>query len=142
MDEGTVFIFDQATLDDLTILREKIYQKHLHCGDHSQLSEDHQINEKIRDLNRRESDEDGKLEDKKNYVLDQIDSINDTESDEDGKLQDKDKEDKVCPTEDKSYADSLKLKCPFKCDEVPDNNWTVDTLFAHRVKPGISSSVF
>ena len=131
MDEDIAFIFEGATLDDLTLLKEQIYQKHLHCGAHSQLSEDHQINEKIRDLNRRESDEDGKLEDKKNDVLDQIDSINDTESDEDGKLQDKDKEDKVCPTEDKSSADSLTLKCPFKCDEVPDNNWTVDTLFAH-----------
>ena len=35
MDEGIVFIFDQATLDDLTLLREQIYQKHLQCSDHS-----------------------------------------------------------------------------------------------------------
>ena len=128
MDEDKVFIFDGATLDDLTLLKKQIYQKHLHCGDHSQLSEEYQKKESTgtedaKDLNSRESDEDGKLKDKKSDVLDQIDSVNDTESDKDGKLQDKDKEDKIrCPTKDKSSVDSMTLKCPFKCNEVPDNN--------------------
>ena len=136
MNEGIVFIFEGSTLDDLTLLKEQIYQKHLQCGDHNQLSEDHQKNESnetIKDLIKRESDEDGKLQDKKNDVHDQIDSINYTE---DGRLQEQDKEKDVPDTsKDNSSSDShslvTPLECPFNCDEVPDSDWTVDTLFAH-----------
>lgn len=42
-----------------------------------------------------------------------------------------DKRDNICLTKDKSCVDSVTLNCPFKCNEVPDSNWTVDTLFAH-----------
>ena len=162
-DEGIVFIFEGATLDDLTLLKEQIYQKHLQCSDHSQLSEDYQkkeSTEEIKDLISREYVEDGKLEDNKNDVHSRlsedhqksekneglstssiesdedgklqnvqdapiVESIEFKESEENGKLQDKDK------YKYKSSVESLTLKCPFKCDEGPDNNWTVDTLFAH-----------
>ena len=129
MDEGIVFIFDQATLDDLTLLREQIYQKHLQCSDHSQLLEDHQkneMNEDIKGLIKRESDKDGKDENKE----DTNDTNKATESDEDGKLQEQDK-DVLATFKDNSSSDPLTLECPFKCDEVPDSDWTVETLFAH-----------
>ena len=129
MDEGLVFIFEGATLDDLTLLREQIYQKHLQCSDHSQLLEDHQkneMNEDIKGLIKRESDKDGKDENKE----DTNDTNKATESDEDGKLQEQDK-DVLATFKDNSSSDPLTLECPFKCDEVPDSDWTVETLFAH-----------
>ena len=129
MDEGLVFIFEGATLDDLTLLREQIYQKHLQCSDHSQLLEDHQKNEMYEDIKgliKRESDKDGKDENKE----DTNDTNKATESDEDGKLQEQDK-DVLATFKDNSSSDSLTLECPFNCDEVPGSDWTVDTLFAH-----------
>ena len=76
-----------------------------------QLSEDHQKDECKEDTN---------------------DTNKAIESDEDGKLREQDKEKDVLDTfKDNSSSDSLTLECPFNCDEVPDSDWTVDTLFAH-----------
>ena len=50
-DASIVFIFEGATLDELNLLREQIYQKHLQCGHHSQLSKDDRKNENNEDTN-------------------------------------------------------------------------------------------
>ena len=104
IEEGQVFIFESATLDDLSILKEQIYQKHLQCKDCFQSSKENQNNEASSD------------------------SILRTEFVDDEKLMDKDKLD----TPDNRETDEpLIMECPFKCNEVPDSDWTVDTLFAH-----------
>ena len=98
MNEGIVFIFEGSTLDELILLKEQIYQKHLQCGDHNQLSEDHRKNESKEDTN---------------------DTNKAIESDEDGKLREQDKEKDVLDTfKDNGSSDSLTLECPFNRDEM------------------------
>ena len=107
-DASLVFIFEGATFDEIIILREQIYQKHLQCG-HSQLLEDHQIIENNKDTK----------------------DLNSIESDENEKIQEQDKEENDLDTPIDKSTDFLTLECPFNCDEVPESDWTVDTLFAH-----------
>ena len=53
-----------------------------------------------------------------------------TDPNQDGKLKDKNKDD-LETSENISSDGTLILACPFKCDEIPEGGWTVDTLFAH-----------
>ena len=128
--ESATFIFEGATFDDLILLREKIYKKHLRCGDLIDKST--------------ETVEEGKLQIKEMDELDTsvgeisnedpidktADKISSTANEEDRKLQIKEM-DELESSEGKSSADTLTLDCPFKCDEIPHSEWNVDTLFAH-----------
>ena len=38
MEESLVFIFEGVSFDELTVMKDKILQKHLQCVDHSQIS--------------------------------------------------------------------------------------------------------
>ena len=102
MVENIVFIFEGVTLNELILLREQIYRKHLQCGAHSHLAKENQLKESEADPNI------------------------------DGKTQDTgENKDDLENSENISSDGSLILACPFKCDEVPEGSWTVDTLFAH-----------
>ena len=119
LEKNLVFIFDEATLEELVILKEQIYQKHLQCGNHDELNQVSTNNQK------KESNEDTI-----DPIVKSIEDTNDpiVKSDDNGKLQDKDD---LNPSVDQSSAESLTIECPFKCEKVPENNWSADTLFAH-----------
>ena len=106
MENSLVFIFEGATFDELNLLKEQIYQKHLQCGDHSESSKDDQKNERNEDTN---------------------DIVKAIEPYDEATKQSKD----TNIAEDKISLDSLLMECPFNCDEVPDTGWTADSLFAH-----------
>ena len=110
MEDSLVFIFAEASIDELVLLKEQIYQKHLQCSLPSKLlkSQNNKNNEDQRDPKSAESCDEGKMQE-----------------------QDKEGKDVLDSSKSISSADTLTMECPFKCDEIPDKEWNEDTLFAH-----------
>lgn len=109
MENSLVFIFVEATFDELNLLKKQIYQKHFQCVDHSESQKDDQENK---------SNEDNE---------DTSDIIKAIEPDEEATQQNTN----TNITEDETSLDSLLVECPFNCDELPESEWTADSLFAH-----------
>ena len=105
IEENIVFIFEEASINELIVLRDKILQKHLQCVDHTKISVSNQ-----------------KME---------IEEFQ-THSDPSQDLSNDDPENRN-PNKDhelKNVDDDLILECPFNCEDVLDSKWTPDLLFA------------
>ena len=104
IEEQLVFIFDGYTIEELEQLRNTVVLKHFKCEEPSPNSDNNEnyIGETT-------------LENDNSTETVNIDSKNKTKGEE--KLEN--------PTE------NVLLKCPFNCESNPENDWTVDTLYAH-----------
>ena len=109
--EGLVFIFEGARFDELISLKEKIFLKHFQCLDHQDQTSTNEQEKAPRDLT-------DPVQSKQKE-----DIIEDISNEENETLKH--------ATENKSMDDNFVLECPFKCDEVAEIDWTVDSLFAH-----------
>ena len=137
IEESPVFIFEGVSYDELILLEKQILLKHLQCFDHSQSMI---------------SDEDDKDDEDKKTQLARTDKPHSIDSDlmetsmkpeaaHNNKNEESEEETKNSPIEvdnsEKKYSNDI-LECPFKCQEVPERDWTVDTLFAHIFSKHIS----
>ena len=126
-----LFIFEGVTFDELILLQKQILQKHLQCLDHSPIIDDNQKTQiaETDNLKKNESSLDETNTNQNAQIIENFElyeELKDTsfEGDPDNSKEQND--------------DILTMECPFKCQEVPENSWTVDTLFAHIFSNHIS----
>ena len=126
-----VFIFEGVSFEELIFLEKQIHQKHLLCSDPTLLDDDeNNDNDDQKTQHSRTDDpqtiESDLVETYKNQTQEQTHLMKGIESDKELHIEaDPDTYEK------KSSDDILTMECPFKCPEVPDIKWTVETLFAH-----------
>ena len=120
--DSLVFIFEGVKFDELISLREKIFLKHFQCLDHHDQISKQNLTSKIDSNETVKAPKDvvnSNQPEQKEDIFDDISNLNE----EDESL--------IYPTESISMDENFILKCPFQCDEVPETDWSVDTLFAH-----------
>ena len=120
--DSLVFIFEGVEFDELVSLREKIFLKHFQCLDHHDQISKQNLTSKIDSNETVKAPKDvvnSNQPEQKEDIFDDISNLNE----EDESL--------IHPTESISMDENFILKCPFQCDEVPETDWSVDTLFAH-----------
>ena len=114
MEESLIFIFEGATYDELILSRDQIHQKHLQCTDHSQS----QISEETQKISETKADTEPSSD--STFEDPELSKPSSDSTSEEPEL-----------SEHRSFDDGLVLECPFKCEYIPDSQWTSDMLFAH-----------
>ena len=129
IEENPVFIFEGITFEELMLLEKQILQKHLQCSDQSPQLDD----------NDNDCDQKTQLASNENHQTQTIESdpIEACKNPNQGQAQEPDNESKIEADVDIS-DDILTMECPFKCPEVPESKWTVETLFSHIFSKHIS----
>ena len=125
----------------MILLEKQIHQKHLLCSDPTALFDDDENNVNDNDQKTQQHSrtdypqtiESDSIETYKNQTQEQAHLMKGIESESQIEAE-------VDPdtSEKKSSDDILTIECPFKCPEVPDSKWTVETLFAHIFSKHIS----
>ena len=141
VEESPVFIFEGVSFEELILLEKQIHQKHLLCSDPTALFDDDENNVNDNDQKTQQHSrtdypqtiESDSIETYKNQTQEQAHLMKGIESESQIEAE-------VDPdtSEKKSSDDILTIECPFKCPEVPDSKWTVETLFAHIFSKHIS----